>query len=124
MKNDEHDDLWEFLGKAREPKPSSFFTANVMRKVREEVERPRGIAALTLWLRRKWFIPATAAACAIGLVALLQNPTGDPQGLPTMDDMALALAESSELHFIADLDTLVAADDNAIWLEADPSSLF
>ena len=41
-----------------------------------------------------------------------------------MDDMALALAESSELHFIADLDTLVAADDNAIWLEADPSSLF
>ena len=125
MKDDEHDDLWEFLGKAREPKASSFFAANVMRKVREELDRPRGFAAFTLWLRRKWFIPATAAAaCAIGVMALLPGPTGVTESTPTLDDMALAVAESSELHLIADLDTLVAADDNAIWLEADSSSLF
>ena len=124
MKDEEHDDLWEFLGKAREPKPSSFFTANVMRKVREEQERPRGFAAFALWMRRKWFIPATAAACAIAVMALLPGPTGETNTMPSMDDMALAVAESSELNLIADLDTLVAADNNAIWLEADPSSLF
>ena len=124
MKNDEHDELWEFLGKAREPKPSSFFTANVMRAVRAEVERPRGMASFTLWLRRKWFIPATAAACAIAVMALLPSPTSETHSMPSVDDMALAVAESSELNLIADLDTLVSADNNAIWLEADPSSLF
>lgn len=124
MKNDEQDELWEFLSKAREPKPSSFFTANVMRKVREEVERPRGMAAFTLWLRRKWFIPATAAVCAIAALALLPGPTSETHSAPSVDDMALAVAESSELNLIADLDTLVSADNNAIWLEADPSSLF
>ncbi len=121
---EEHDDLWEFLGKGREQKASSFFTANVMRKVREEIERPKGLAALALWLRKKWFIPATAAACALAVFASLPggNPTA-PIG-PTVDDMAFAVAQSSEINLIADLDTLVAADDNAIWLEADPSSLF
>jgi hypothetical protein len=124
MKDDEQDDLWELLGKARQPKPSAFFVANVMRKVREESERPRGFAALVTWLRQKWFIPATAAACA--LAVSLSTPTSLPVKTtePTLDDMALAVAETSEVHLIADLDTLVAADDNSVWLEADPSSLF
>ncbi len=122
--NEEHDDLWEFLGKGREQKASSFFTANVMRKVREEIERPRGFAALALWLRRKWFFPLSAAACAVAVFASLPGGLPISPSGPSVDDMAVAVAESSELNLIADLDTLVAADDNAIWLEADPSSLF
>lgn len=122
--NEEHDDLWEFLGKGREQKPSSFFTPNVMRKVREEIERPKGFAALAVWLRKKWFIPMTAAACAIAVIATLPGGLPSSPSGPSVDDMAVAVAESSELYLIADLDTLVAADDNAIWLEADPSSLF
>jgi hypothetical protein len=124
MKDDEHDDLWEFLGKGREPKVSSFFAANVMRKIREEQARPTGFAAFALWLRQKWFIPATAAACAIAAMALIPDKGMVASTEPTMDDMALAVAQSSELNMIADLDTLVAADNNAIWLEADPSSLY
>ncbi len=124
MKEDEHDDLWDFLGKAREPKVSAFFAANVMRKVREEMERPKGFAALAQWLRRKWFIPVTATACAIAALAFLPEKAVIPSVGPSLDDMALAVAEASELNLIADLDTLVAAEDNALWLEADPSSLF
>lgn len=124
MNDDEKDELWEFLGKAREPKASSFFTANIMRKIREEAERPSGVAAFVLWLRRKWFIPATAAAFAVAVMALFPKPTITSFSLPTVDEMALAVADSSEVQFITDLDTLVAADNNAIWLEADPSSLF
>lgn len=124
MKDDEHDDLWDFLGKAREPKVSAFFAANVMRKVREEMERPKGFAALAQWLRTKWFIPVTATACAIAALAFLPEKAVIPSVGPSLDDMALAVAEASELNLIADLDTLVAAEDNALWLEADPSSLF
>ena len=121
---EEHDDLWEFLGTGREQKASSFFTANVMRKVREEIERPKGFAAVALWLRQKWFIPVTAAACAVAVFASLPGGLPVAPSGPSLDDMAFAVAQSSEVNLIADLDTLVAADDNAIWLEADPSSLF
>ena len=124
MKDDEHDKLWEFLGKAREPKVSAFFAANVIRKVREEMERPKGLAALAQWLRRKWFIPVTATACAIAALSFLPEKAVIPSVGPSLDDMALAVAQASELNLIADLDTLVAAEDNALWLEADPSSLF
>ncbi len=124
MNDEEHDDLWEFLGKARKPKVSPFFAANVMRKLREETERPRGFAAFALWLRQRWYIPATAAACVIAVMMSLPEKIQTRPVEPTLDDMAIAVAEISELHLIADLDTLVAADNNAIWLEADPSSLY
>jgi hypothetical protein len=124
MKDDENDDLWEFLGKAREPKVSSFFTANVMRRIREEEAQPKGFAAVVEWLRKKWFIPATAAAFGVALMAVAPERASVVFHEPTVDDMALAVAETSEFNMIAELDTLVAADHNAIWLEADPSSLF
>jgi hypothetical protein len=124
MKNEEHDELWELLGKARKPKVSSFFAANVMRKVREEAAKPGGFEAFALWLRRKWFIPATAAACALVVFAMLpEQPSVRPSD-DSLDEMALAVAETSDLHLIVDLDTLVAADNNAVWFEADPSSLY
>jgi hypothetical protein len=124
MKNEEHDNLWELLGNARKPKVSSFFAANVMRRVREEAAKPSGIEAFTLWLRRRWFIPAAAAACVIAVLSMSPEQAGVPAPDTSLDEMAMAVAETSDLHLIVDLDTLVAADNNAIWLEADPSSLF
>ncbi len=124
MKNDEQDDLWELLGNARKPKVSSFFAANVMRKVRKEAAKPSGFESIMLWLRRRWFIPATAAACAVTLFSMRLEQSGVSVPDTSLDEMALAVAETSDLHLIVDLDTLVAADNNAIWLEADPSSLF
>ncbi|MEK0450116.1 MAG: hypothetical protein RL088_2384 [Verrucomicrobiota bacterium] len=124
MKDEEHDELWDLLGKARKPEVSSFFAANVMRKVREEAAKPGGFEAFALWLRRKWFIPAAAAACALAVFAMLPERLPVQPSEDSLDEMALAVAETSDIHLIVELDTLVAADNNAVWLEADPSSLF
>jgi hypothetical protein len=35
MKNEEHDDLWELLGRARPVKASPMFSRNVLRAVRQ-----------------------------------------------------------------------------------------
>src|SRR5258705_7738341 len=49
MNHDEHDDLWQLLGKARPPRISPFFSRNVLRAIRaEQPERRAG------WLGALW----------------------------------------------------------------------
>ncbi len=121
MKNEEHDELWELLGKAREPKVAPFFSASVLRAVRAEAAEPAGFWAL---LRAKWLMPVTAGACAALALFFATH-----QGVPTQDvDANDPLAEMAAVVDNDDsasaLDALIAAEDHSIWLEADPSSLF
>ncbi len=121
MKHEEHDELWDLLGKARQPKPSAFFTANVMRAVRAETEPKPGFLA---WLRAKWALPAAAGACAAAVAIFLAlRPAGTtPPVADPLEGIALAAAATPEIA--PSLGTLLASDDNSIWLAGDPSSLY
>ena len=120
MNHEEHDELWELLGKARQPKPSAFFAANVMRAVRADAEPKPGFLAR---LRAKWVLPAAAGAGAavIAIFALRPSVTRPPAADP-LEGIALAAAATPEIA--PSLSTLLAGDDNSIWLAGNPSSLY
>ena len=121
MNHEEHDELWDLLGKARQPKPSAFFAANVMRAVRAEAEPKTGFLA---WLRAKWVLPAAASACAavVAIFFALRHPATTPSAADPLEGIALAAAAAPETA--PSFDTLLASEDNSIWLAGDPSSLY
>ena len=118
MNHEEHDELWNLLGKARQPKPSPFFTANVMRVVRAEAEPKPGLLA---WLRAKWYVPAGACAAVLAVLALRPADVPAP-GADPLEEIAAAAATAPDT--VPSLDSLLAAEDNSIWLAGDPSSLY
>lgn len=121
MNHEEHDELWNLLGKARQPKPSPFFAANVMRAIRAESEPKPGLFA---WLRAKWYVPAAAGACAAVLAFLAIQPAAiiPAAGSDPLEEIAAAAATAPDTA--PSLDSLLASEDNSIWLAGDPSSLY
>ena len=123
MNHEEHDKLWELLGKAREPKVSPFFASKVVRAVRAGDEAQPGFLA---WLRRRWFVPLTAGACA-AVIAILAfyRPSGERGDLVAASDPLEEIAAvATGAPEIPSLDSLLASEDHSIWLQADPSSLY
>src|SRR5258708_12599276 len=77
MKDQEHDELWALLGRARRSEPSPFFVAKVMTAVRHGNEKR--IALWRNWLR--YGLPsAFAGAMAVILAhfSLLPPPNSGP----------------------------------------------
>jgi hypothetical protein len=133
MNQDEHDQLWDLLGKARTPKERPFFSAKVLQAVREDGRRePQELGFAGLWLavQRHWrALFASGAAVAIALVFVLapgarQEKPVDMAQTPAdpLAPLITAADDSDELG--ASLDNLIATHDNSIWLQADPSSLY
>src|SRR6266508_42620 len=102
MDHDEHDELWQLLGKAKEPRVSAFFARNVLRAVRQQRQEKPGIFA---WLRGPWRV-ATAGAFALLLatVAVLRQPA--PQN-EQMTLLAQQVSSSPDYNVISHLDELL-----------------
>ena len=137
MNHDEHDELWDLLGKARAPKERPFFAAKVMRAIREEGEAAAGAretGGLVAWLRR-WHLPFAMGVTVAVVVAIATAPRvpvknsevvdAGRQTVVTTDPLAgLAKVADDAAELGASLDNLMATQDNSIWLQADPSSLY
>lgn len=127
MKNEEHDDLWELLGRARPVKASPMFSRNVLRAVRQlEPEKERSFVG---WLRAGWnWLAVTGAAAAVLFLTfgLHTSPTSTRQQVavatvaPTDNAVLEKVLRSTDLSVIANLDLLVAMDDNDLWLDSSP----
>lgn len=142
MKQDEHDELWHLLGKARTPKERPFFAAKVLRAVENEQRQPSG--GLLVSIRRRWLMTFGAFATAVIVVFFVMSPTlplPKPEGsLPgkstatvevaqaatTADPLAplVDAAVDSPDELAASLANLLATQDHSLWLQADPSSLY
>ena len=123
MNHEEHDDLWNLLGKARQPKASAAFAANVIRAVRSEASQAEPAPGFLAWLRAKWLLPVSAGAVAAVLAFVVLHPTvTTAPGADPLEGIALAAAATPEI--VPSLDTLLASEDNSIWLAGDPSSLY
>jgi hypothetical protein len=123
MKNEEHDELWALLGKAREAKVSPFFASKVIRSIRSTAEQDLGVLA---WLRRRWLLPLSAgAAAAVLAIMVINRPAREPEGVAVAADPLEEIAEvASTSPGMPSLDALLASEDHSIWLAADPSPLF
>ena len=107
MKREDDQELWDLLGRGAEPKISPFFARNVLREIRE----PGGWTTLRGWLNPRRLIPAAGMAAALLTVVFLRMYTAvAPLAAPPSD--ALANLDAQDYEVIADLDDLLASDDN------------
>ncbi len=96
--------LWRVLGKARRPQVSAFFARNVLREIRLRPQRG--------WVR--WWKPSLAATVALVAVTLTSSNL-----IRHSQQNALASQVSDERDYavIAQLDELLASENNSVWLE-------
>jgi len=120
MNREDDDKLWDLLGQAQQPAVSPFFARNVLRRVREQPQRWAGVRE---WLNLRSLIPASTVAVALIAAAfVVQSPSpSGPAPTAAIDSDPLAKIDPQDYAVVADLDELVASDENTLW--DDNSSL-
>ncbi|MDQ2918551.1 MAG: hypothetical protein M3R10_01585 [Verrucomicrobiota bacterium] len=116
MNREDDQELWDLLGKSAQPVVSPFFARNVLRQIRQE---NGWMAYARRWLRPRRLIPATAVALVMvvsGLSIHFRNSADNPPELMTKID-------PQDYDTVADLDDLLATDDDGIWTEGESVSL-
>ena len=114
MKRDDDEQLWDLLGRNPEPKVSPFFARNVLRQVREEQSQR---ARTWVWLRR--LVPASGLALAIlGAVILMRDQSPQEVAIENQVDPVIASIDIQDYEVVADLDNLLALDENSPWDES------
>ena len=118
MRREDDDQLWDLLGQAQPPAVSPLFARNVLRRIRGQ---PQSWAWVREWLNLRSLIPASTVAVAF-IVALfvVHSPSG-PAPTAGSDSDPLAKIDPQDYAVVADLDELVASDENTLW--DDNSSL-
>ena len=119
MKREDDQELWDLLGKAGQRPVSPFFARNVLREIRQQPAwRDR------LWLSLRRLVPASAVAALVIAVGLwLRNPGGPAS--PSAEDLPDAIAQLDPVDFevVADLDDLLALEEDNLWTDGDVSAL-
>jgi hypothetical protein len=119
MKREEDQELWDLLGKAKQPELSPFFARNVVRRIRQaDAEQ----TSAWDWLRPRRLVPATAVALAVAVTAfsLQYRAARNDDSMDNLPEL-LAKIDPQDYDVVADLDDLLAADDENLW--GEPSSL-
>lgn len=120
MKSEEHDELWDLLGKARQPVVSPFFSRNVLREIRGQEQERAGS-----WMSFLFRWQGLAASVCLGAIAAAGWVSTQEQQQPHEDEQQqlLAMAErvytSPDYGVINNLDELLDSEKNAAWLGGD-----
>ncbi len=120
MKRDDDQELWDLLGQASAPTVSPFLARDVLRQTRQE---PRWQDKLAQWFSPRRLIPAAAIAVVVlvGGISLQRSADKETasQGLPD----AVAQLEEIDYEVVADLDDLLALEEDTLWLDGEISTL-
>jgi hypothetical protein len=113
MERQDDKELWDILGHISEPTLSPFFARNVVRKIR--------LDASPLERARKWFslrrlVAASAVAVIVVGMAIATHHTV-PQTASPNDMDVVAKIDPQDYDVVADLDELIAWDENSVWDE-------
>lgn len=114
MNHDEHDELWELLGRAKQPAVSPFFSRNVLREIRAQRQESAGVFA---WLFRRWQVAAIGVCTLVVATAGVWHEAGQRQDITKL---ARELSTSPDYAVIGHLDELLAFEENSVWLD-DPT---
>jgi hypothetical protein len=113
MERQDDNELWDILGRAPEPTLSPFFARNVLRKIRQETtrfERARN------WFSLRRLVAASAAAVVVvGMAIATHHPVSHRAS--THDSDVVAKIDPQDYDVVADLDELIAWDENTVWEE-------
>jgi hypothetical protein len=108
-----HDDkeLWDVLGRLPEPTLSPFFARDVLRKIRQ---KPNYFEPVRNWFSVRKIVAASAAAAVVVALALVTHYPG-PRTTSSGDSDVVAKVDPQDYDVVADLDELIAWDENNVW---------
>jgi hypothetical protein len=113
MEPEDDKELWDILGRLPGPALSPFFARNVLRKIRQE---PARFNRVRNWLSAHKLIGAsTAAAVAVALALVTHYPGLRSASSSDLD--VVAKVDPQDYDVVADLDELIAWDENSMWEE-------
>ena len=111
MKPQDDKELWDVLGRLPEPTLSPFFARNVLRKIRQ---KPTHFERVRNWFSVRKVVGASAVAAIFVALALVTHYPG-PQTTSSNDSDVVAKIDPQDYEVVADLDELIAWDENSVW---------
>ena len=111
MEPQDDKELWDVLGRLPEPTISPFFARDVLRKVRQE---PTRFGAVRNWFSVRKLVGASAVAAVFAALALVMHYPG-PRTTSSSDSDVVAKVDPQDYDVVADLDELIAWDENNVW---------
>jgi hypothetical protein len=113
MEPEDDKELWDVLGRLPEPTLSPFFARNVLRRIRQE---PARFERVRNWLSVRKLVAASAVAAVAVALALVTHYPG-PRSASSSDLDVVAKVDPQDYDVVADLDELIAWDENSVWEE-------
>jgi hypothetical protein len=103
--------LWDILGHVPEPTVSPFFARNVLRKIRQEATR---FEWARNWFSLRRLVAASAVAIiVVGMAIATHHPISQKASASDLD--VVAKVDPQDYDVVADLDELIAWDENSVW---------
>jgi len=111
MEPEDDKQLWDVLGRVPGPILSPFFARNVVRQIRQEAtrfERARN------WFSLRRLVAASAVAIVVvGMAIATHRPVSQTTSASDLD--VVAKIDPQDYDVVADLDELIAWDENTVW---------
>ena len=111
MEPQDDKELWDVLGRLPEPTVSPFFARNVLRKIRVQ---PTHFERARNWFGVRKVVAASAVAAVFVAIALVTHYPG-PRTTSSSDPDVVAKIDPQDYDVVADLDALIAWDENTVW---------
>ena len=113
MERQDDKELWDILGRLPEPAVSPFFARNVMRKIRHDATR---LDRARNWFSLRRLVAASAVAIVVvGMAIATHHPVSKTTSANDLD--VVAKVDPQDYDVVADLDELIAWDENTVWEE-------
>ena len=113
MERQDDNELWDILGRVPEPTLSPFFARKVLRKIRQEAA---GFGRARSWFSLRRLVAAAAVAVlVVGMAIATHHPVS--QRASANDSDVVAKIDPQDYDVVADLDELIAWDENTVWDE-------
>jgi hypothetical protein len=114
MEPQDDKELWDILGRVPEPTLSPFFARNVLRKIRQDATR---LDRARNWFSLRRLVAASAVAIVVvGMAIATHHPVSSQRGSANDLDV-VAKVDPQDYDVVADLDELIAWDENTVWEE-------
>ena len=111
MEPEDDKKLWDILGQVPEPILSPFFARNVVRSVRNGTTQFERMRHWLSW--RRLAASSALAIVVIGVAIATHRPVSERTATPGAD--VVAKIDPQDYDVVADLDELIAWDENSVW---------
>lgn len=111
MDREDDKQLWDILGRVPEPALSPLFARNVVRSIRQQASRVERMRGWFSW--RRLAAASAVVVLVIGVAVATHHPVSQTPAINDSD--VVAKIDPQDYDVVADLDELIAWDENSVW---------